>query len=322
MVTTDGHRLSKAEYKQPARRPHAELRDARAAEGHRRAQAPDRGGQARAQPKGEEQAARRSASRPRAATRSSAASDVLLSVKLADEQFPPYTKVIPQAAVAARGRVARALLVDSLKRISLVASDKSGAVRFDVEPGIAARSPARTPTSARAAKSSTSTSRARRSRSASTRATCSTRCRALTEDEVALELGGELDPGVIKPVGADRLRRRDHADAHLSRERSREVRRRGRQRFRRERGPCHAARRGIGLPRCAVALCNGVVRRGAAASAAAAQARSRCPKAAAARPSCAASSWRLLGDEGATKAWPERLRIERALTAATRSSCG
>ena len=39
---------------------------------------------------------------------------------------------------------------------------------------------------------------------------------SLTEDEVALELGGQLDPGVIKPVGTDRLHRRDHADADLS----------------------------------------------------------------------------------------------------------
>src|SRR6185312_16266819 len=60
--------------------------------------------------------------------------DVQLSVKLADEQFPPYAKVIPQSH-SRRVVASRDLLVDSLRRISLVASDKSGGVRLMLEPG-------------------------------------------------------------------------------------------------------------------------------------------------------------------------------------------
>ena len=51
--------------------------------------------------------------------------DVLLSVKLADEQFPPYSKVIPQKKTRRVG-VVRSGLVEAIKRISLVANDKSG----------------------------------------------------------------------------------------------------------------------------------------------------------------------------------------------------
>jgi DNA polymerase III sliding clamp (beta) subunit (PCNA family) len=50
----------------------------------------------------------------------------------------------------------------------------------------------RTRTSARAAKSSTSTSQAY----------LLDALNAISEDDVAIEMGGALDPGVIKPVGA------------------------------------------------------------------------------------------------------------------------
>ena len=59
---------------------------------------------------------------------------MLLVIKLADEKFPPYSKVIPQnqtrKIVAARG-----LLSEALRRISLVANDKSGAVRLSFTDG-------------------------------------------------------------------------------------------------------------------------------------------------------------------------------------------
>ncbi|MCA9610992.1 MAG: DNA polymerase III subunit beta, partial [Myxococcales bacterium] len=61
--------------------------------------------------------------------------DVLLSVKLADEQFPPYSKVIPQQQ-SRRVVASRQALVDSLRRISLVSNDKSGGIRLSVEEGV------------------------------------------------------------------------------------------------------------------------------------------------------------------------------------------
>jgi DNA polymerase-3 subunit beta len=125
--------------------------------------------------------------------------DVLLSIKLADEQFPPYNKVIPKM-LQRRIVVSRLLLADALKRLSLVANDKSGAVRFGVEPGTLkitsenpevgegseeldvdfAGEPVEVGFNVRYVMDALS---------------------AITEDEVAIELGGALDPGVIKPVG-------------------------------------------------------------------------------------------------------------------------
>jgi DNA polymerase III subunit beta len=125
--------------------------------------------------------------------------DVLLSVKLADEQFPPYSKVIPQQQQR-RVACSRQSLVDSLRRISLVSSDKSGGVRLMVEAGmlrIVSENPDVGEGSEEldvdyAGDPVTIGFNARYLLDVLT---------ALTEDEVALELSGELDPGVIKPVG-------------------------------------------------------------------------------------------------------------------------
>src|SRR5690606_29026100 len=59
---------------------------------------------------------------------------IQLSVKLADEQFPPYAKVIPQNQDK-RVVCSRAALVEALRRISLVSSDKSGGVRLMLQDG-------------------------------------------------------------------------------------------------------------------------------------------------------------------------------------------
>lgn len=124
---------------------------------------------------------------------------MLLSVKLADEQFPPYAKVIPQSAERTI-LVPRTAFTEALKRISLVANDKSGGVRLDVQEGmlcIASENPdvgegveeveidfAGTPVvigfNAKYVLDVLN---------------------ALPSDVVALELSGELDPGVIKPTG-------------------------------------------------------------------------------------------------------------------------
>lgn len=125
--------------------------------------------------------------------------DVLLSVKLADEQFPPYAKVIPQQQNR-RVVCARASLVSSLRRISLVSNDKSGGVRLMVEEGrlrIVSENPDVGEGSEEidvdfAGEPVTIGFNARYLLDV---------LNALTEDEVALELSGELDPGVVKPVG-------------------------------------------------------------------------------------------------------------------------
>jgi len=198
MVTTDGHRLSKAEYmlseesrKLPAfsmlvpSKGIAELRrlveEARAD----RAKTEDKPSTIEVATSGGSAFFRRE--------------DAVLSVKLVDEQFPPYNKVIPTSATRSIG-VSRALLTEALRRIALVASDKSGSVRFHAESGLLritsenpdvgegqeeldvdfAGDPVDIGFNARYVLDVLG---------------------ALSEDEVKLQLGGQLDPGVVRPVG-------------------------------------------------------------------------------------------------------------------------
>ncbi|MDB4973216.1 MAG: polymerase beta subunit, partial [Myxococcaceae bacterium] len=141
MVTTDGHRLSKAEaafetsHKFNILVPQKGIAELKRlledAKSERRAPSPERDGEkAKLSPDGPVTVG--------VATVGGNAffrgHDVQLSVKLADEQFPPYAKVIPQSH-SRRVVASRELLVDSLRRISLVASDKSGGVRLALEPG-------------------------------------------------------------------------------------------------------------------------------------------------------------------------------------------
>jgi DNA polymerase-3 subunit beta len=62
------------------------------------------------------------------------ADDVGLSVKLIDGQFPPYDQVIPKDNDRAFV-VARLALLDALRRVSLMSSDKTSGVRLVVEKG-------------------------------------------------------------------------------------------------------------------------------------------------------------------------------------------
>jgi DNA polymerase III subunit beta len=127
--------------------------------------------------------------------------DIQLSIKLADEQFPPYAKVIPQQQ-SRRVVAGRAALVDALRRISLVANDKSGGVRLSIDAGtlsITSENPDVGEGSEEldvdyAGEPLVIGFNAKYLLDA---------LGALNEDEVALELSGELDPGMVKPVGSD-----------------------------------------------------------------------------------------------------------------------
>jgi DNA polymerase-3 subunit beta len=196
MVTTDGHRLSKAEHKHeggsmlsfemlvPAKGVHELKRLAEEAKS--------------SAPKGEEGSARIGL-----ATSGGHAffkqRDELLSVKLADEQFPPYNKVIPKQQDR-RVVIPRARLVEALKRISLVASDKSGSVRFHVAPG-ALRIGSENPDVGEGSEELDVDYAGEAVEIGFNARYLLDALGALAEDDVAIELGGALDPGVIKPVG-------------------------------------------------------------------------------------------------------------------------
>lgn len=62
------------------------------------------------------------------------ADDVGLSVKLIDGQFPPYEQVIPKDNDRAFV-ISRAALLDALRRVSLMSSDKTSGVRLGLDKG-------------------------------------------------------------------------------------------------------------------------------------------------------------------------------------------
>jgi DNA polymerase-3 subunit beta len=62
------------------------------------------------------------------------ADDVGISVKLIDGQFPPYDQVIPKDNERAF-TVSRLGFLDALRRVSLMSSDKTSGVRIGIEKG-------------------------------------------------------------------------------------------------------------------------------------------------------------------------------------------
>ena len=100
------------------------------------------------------------------------ADDVGISVKLIDGQFPPYDQVIPKDNDRAF-EVSRLGLLDALKRVALMSSDKTFGVRLGVEKG-KVRIESDNPDLGAAGRDRRRRTRGRRSRSGSTRATSST----------------------------------------------------------------------------------------------------------------------------------------------------
>jgi DNA polymerase-3 subunit beta len=125
--------------------------------------------------------------------------DLCLSVKLADENFPPYSKVIPskqtRTVIAARGP-----LVEALRRISLVANDKSGGVQLILEPGLL-RIQSQNPEVGEGSEEVDVDYAGEELRIGFNARYLLDALSALPYDEVAIELSGERDPGVLKPAG-------------------------------------------------------------------------------------------------------------------------
>lgn len=197
MVTTDGHRLSKAEHRLPDSEPllrFAMLVPQKGIGELRRMLEEIRGDH-----KGQKDEAPPKISIGSASGHAYFKKDgTLLSVKLAEEQFPPYAKVIPQQQDK-RVVVSRSALLDALRRMSLVASDKSGGVRFGVTAG-----------SLRVVSESPDLGEGSEELDvdyAGEPLTIGFNARyvidvlsALPDDEIAIELSGELDPGVLRPA--------------------------------------------------------------------------------------------------------------------------
>lgn len=199
MVTTDGHRLSKCEHK---------LRDGTAMVNFSML-VPNKGigelkrlledAKADKPAKGEEHGPVTVGVATQGGNAFFKREGIQLSVKLADEQFPPYGKVIPQNQDK-RVVCSRAILVEAMRRISLVSSDKSGGVRLMLQAG-SLRVVSENPDVGEGSEEVDVDY-------AGDPLTIGFNARyvldvlgALGDDEIALEFSGELDPGVIKPAG-------------------------------------------------------------------------------------------------------------------------
>lgn len=197
MVTTDGHRLSKAEHQKTSEEkglynfemliPHKGifqlkglLEDAKASRG--KTEEPLRVGVAST-----------------AGNAFFRRDGVMLSVKLADEQFPPYSKVIPQRHKS-RIVASRSMVVEALRRINLVAADKSGGMQLRFEAGVM-RIQSQNPDVGEGVEDLDVDYGGEALTIGFNAKYLLDVLSALPSDEIALELGGELDPAVIKPVG-------------------------------------------------------------------------------------------------------------------------
>lgn len=196
MVTTDGHRLSKIDHKLDESSPMLSFSML----------VPNKGitelkrliDEAKGDAKGSKDEARAQIA---VATAGGSAffkrEGIVLSVKLADEQFPPYGRVIPQQQEK-RVIISRAGLVEALKRMSLVSSDTSGGVRFMVTAG-SLRIVSENPDVGEGSEELDVDYAGEPITIGFNAKYILDVLGSLTDDEVVLELAGELDPGVIRP---------------------------------------------------------------------------------------------------------------------------
>jgi DNA polymerase-3 subunit beta len=125
----------------------------------------------------------------------------MFSVKLLDAQFPPYQQVIPEQH-AQRVRVPRGATAEALNAVSVAASDRTGGVKLSLSKG-KLRFESESPESGEGfdelvveydGPDLTVGFNARYFLDV---------LRAITDDDVEISLGGELDPAVIRPASVN-----------------------------------------------------------------------------------------------------------------------
>jgi DNA polymerase-3 subunit beta len=124
-----------------------------------------------------------------------------ISVKLIEAQFPPYEQVIPKESER-KVPVDRAAFLEALKRISIMASDKTSGVKVALSEG-----------TLRISSDNPDLGEAREELEVKfdlTPVTIGFNARYLIDllgqmgtEKVRLELNGELDPGVIRPIDGE-----------------------------------------------------------------------------------------------------------------------
>ncbi|MEM9068007.1 MAG: DNA polymerase III subunit beta [Myxococcota bacterium] len=199
MVTTDGHRLSKAESKIDGSMLNFSMLVPHKGVAELKRVIEDAKSDAKTQSKGGNDVLPEIDIAVAAGNAFFRRADLQLSVKLADEQFPPYDKVIPQSQ-SKRIVAGRDKLISTLKRISLVASDKSGGVQLHIEPGVLKIISQNPDVGEGMEEVDVDYAGDNVSIGFNARYLLDA-LGAMSHDEIALELSGELDPGVVRPVG-------------------------------------------------------------------------------------------------------------------------
>jgi DNA polymerase-3 subunit beta len=122
------------------------------------------------------------------------------SVKLVDAQFPPYAQVIPQQSERVV-RAPRAALADALKAVSVAASERTGGVKLSLTKG-SMRITSESPESGDGFDEIPVEFNGPNMSIGFNAKYFLDVLAAISDDEVAIGLSGELDPAVIRPSGA------------------------------------------------------------------------------------------------------------------------
>ncbi len=199
MVTTDGHRLSKMEVKVSGRQASATMLIPLKAIQELRRLCDDLAGEAK-------EGGKEGTSKAQLQIAQSGSNaffqggGMTFAVRLVDAQFPPYAQVIPQQSEKLV-RVPRAAFTDALKAVSVAASDRTGGVKLGLTSGTMRLSTESPESGEGFDEVAVEYSGPAMTIGFNARYFLDV-LGALDEDEVELGLGGELDPAVLKPVGA------------------------------------------------------------------------------------------------------------------------
>jgi DNA polymerase-3 subunit beta len=121
-----------------------------------------------------------------------------MAVKLVDQAFPAYQQVIP-ASSDRTARVSRVALLDALRAVSLVSSDRSSGVKLQFQAGKLTITSENPDVGAGTDEIEATLTGSGLTIGFNSRYVIDV-LSALTVDDVVLELSGELDPGVVRPA--------------------------------------------------------------------------------------------------------------------------
>jgi DNA polymerase-3 subunit beta len=193
MVTTDGHRLSKMDVKVTGRQASATMLIPLKAIQELRRLCEDLVGEGKD-------------TKPQLQITQSGSSaffqagSMVFGVRLVDAQFPPYSQVIPQKSDKVV-RVPRAPFADALRAVSVAASERTGGVKLGLSAGTMRISTESPDTGEGFDEVPIEYSGPPMTVGFNAKYFLDV-LGALDEDEIDLGFGGELDPAVVKPVGA------------------------------------------------------------------------------------------------------------------------